>query len=221
MELISVENLIKSLKQKNINFGKGDPYNRLRYYTKIGWLPHMTRKKNEEGNITGHYPISVIDEIIRIEELKNLGLNNEEISIKIKKYNQSKFNFEGFINYLKKININIIFILVIGIAFFLEISRVNSLYENLNLSLNSKPLPIVTEKRIEDYGISFIPKYQNEIFVPSSKVTPTSIILLTMFNNLGYNNSYFIREVKEGQGFYIQTTYPVTNEIKFNWVLIK
>ena len=34
MELISVDNLIKLLKEKNISLGKGDPYNRLRYYSK-------------------------------------------------------------------------------------------------------------------------------------------------------------------------------------------
>lgn len=49
MDFISVEKLIKILKEKNISFGKGDPYNRLRYYTKIGWLPHMTRKKTKKG----------------------------------------------------------------------------------------------------------------------------------------------------------------------------
>ena len=54
--LISTEKLIEESKTKGIDFGKGDPYNRLRYYTKIGWLPHMQRKKNDEETsiTTGH-----------------------------------------------------------------------------------------------------------------------------------------------------------------------
>ena len=46
MELINIKDLIQELKNKNIDFGKGDPYNRLRYYTKIGWIDHMIRKKD-------------------------------------------------------------------------------------------------------------------------------------------------------------------------------
>ena len=44
---VQVIKLIKQAKKEGVQFGRGDPYNRLRYYTKIGWLPHMTRKKTK------------------------------------------------------------------------------------------------------------------------------------------------------------------------------
>jgi DNA-binding transcriptional MerR regulator len=221
MEYISVENLIKILKERNINFGKGDPYNRLRYYTKIGWLPHMTRMKNETGTITGHYPSSVIEEIIRIEEYKNSGLSNEEITKQLQKNLDQKFNFELIKKVYSKININLIFLTIITIAFLIEITKIGSLYEKINLQNNLKEVPINTEKRIIDYGINFIPKNQNEIFVASSSVVPTSIVMLTFLDDLGYNNNYFIREIIQGQGFYIQTRFPVSKDIKLNWAIIK
>jgi len=54
MELINTRDLINELKKRNLNLGKGDPYNRLRYYTKIGWIDHMIRKKDSNGVVVGH-----------------------------------------------------------------------------------------------------------------------------------------------------------------------
>ena len=71
--LVSIENLIEAAKRKGLNFGKGDPYNRLRYYTKIGWLPHMVRKSDNEGSIKGHYPEWALNQLIIIEKLKAEG----------------------------------------------------------------------------------------------------------------------------------------------------
>lgn len=221
MDFISVENLIKILKEKNINLGKGDPYNRLRYYTKIGWLPHMTRKKDSTGVIVGHYPLAVIEKLIQIEELKKSGVSNEEIE-KIIKMNKVENNkFIEISSLLRKINISKIIIFLIVSGFIFESFRYNSLKENLsNLSTqqNDKSLPA---KKIIDYGISFLPKGQNIIFIPTSSVSSTSIIMLNFYNNIGYGNNYFIKEIKEGQGFYIETNYSVTEESRFNWTIIQ
>lgn len=81
--LLNLEKLIEQAKAKGIDFGKGDPYNRLRYYTKIGWLPHMTRKKAGSASASGHYPLWALDRLILIEKLKVRGTTNEEITQKI------------------------------------------------------------------------------------------------------------------------------------------
>jgi hypothetical protein len=80
---ISFEKLIYEAKKQKVDFGKGDPYNRLRYYTKMGWLPHMIRKKGEEDDITGHYPKSALKRLTLIENMKSKNVSNEEIAQKI------------------------------------------------------------------------------------------------------------------------------------------
>jgi len=221
MDFVSVEKLIKILKEKNINFGKGNPYNRLRYYTKIGWLPHMTRKKNEEGVITGHYPTSVIDTIEKIELLKQEGRSNEEINLTFKKRELINKESIRILDFIKKININYLILLLIIAGFIVEIFRNNSPNEKIINTEIQENKSIVSEKKIVDSGVSFLQKNQNLIFVASSRVSPTSIILLNFFNNIGYNNNYYIKEVKAGQGFYIETNYQVPNESKFNWIIIE
>jgi hypothetical protein len=81
-DLINVETLINEAKKRGVDFGKGDPYNRLRYYTKIGWLPHMIRKK-EEHEVIGHYPIQALEKLVLIEKLKAQNMSNKDISKKI------------------------------------------------------------------------------------------------------------------------------------------
>jgi len=83
-ELISTEKLVQEAKRKGVDFGKGDPYNRLRYYTKMGWLPHMVRKKEDDkDDVKGHYPSWTVKRILQIEKLKDQGYTNEEITKKL------------------------------------------------------------------------------------------------------------------------------------------
>lgn len=221
MEPISIEKLIKILNEKNVNLGKGDPYNRLRYYTKIGWLPHMIRKKNEEGVISGHYPYDVIDKIIEIEKLKVEGKDNEEITKLLNKKNKINPTFHQSIDKIKNLNPTILLITFIVISVIIESIRLISHNENTKMSVSQNLVNIIPEKKIIDTGIGIISQGQNKIFVASSKVTPTSIILLNFFNNIGYNNNYFIKEIKIGQGFFIETIYNVPEESKFNWAIIE
>jgi len=82
-KMLSTEELILKAREVGVDFGKGDPYNRLRYYTKIGWLPHMTRQKDADGNIKGHYPEWVLGQLVTIEKLKSEGSDNDEIAKQI------------------------------------------------------------------------------------------------------------------------------------------
>ncbi|MBD3365743.1 MerR family transcriptional regulator [candidate division WWE3 bacterium] len=82
LRLLSVDQVIELAQKQGVDFGKGKPYNRLRYYTKLGWLPNMQRKgKNGEG----HYPHWVINRLKLIQKLKDKGYSNEIIAETIEK----------------------------------------------------------------------------------------------------------------------------------------
>jgi hypothetical protein len=85
--LIETEELIERAKKQGVDFGTGEPYNRLRYYTKMGWIPHMTRKGK---NVKGHYPERVIERLKTIQKLKEKGLSNEEITEEIERVKKIK-----------------------------------------------------------------------------------------------------------------------------------
>ena len=91
---LEVTKLIEAAQQKGVNFGKSNPYNRLRYYTKIRLLPHMERRRNSEGNIVGHYPEWALDRLRYIEKLKDEGLENEEIARRIAEQNAKQTTFK-------------------------------------------------------------------------------------------------------------------------------
>jgi hypothetical protein len=222
MELIPIDELIKFLQDKNINLGKGNPYNRLRYYTKIGWIPHMTRKKNSSGVIMGHYPKDITDKITQIENLKSQGKNNDEIdkilNPKISD-EKTKFTFDKALVLFKRININYLFILIIILGFFIEFVR-NSPINNNKLSNEILKEENSRNINITKTGISFIPKNQNVIFVPVESISPTSVIIITFYSDIGVNNSHFVGNIKLNQGFYLQLSKQVSEEIKFSWVIL-
>jgi len=86
-KLIPVDKVIQMAQETGVNFGPGKPYNRLRYYTKIGWIPHMTRKGKD---LKGHYPEWVISRLKLIEELREKDYNNEQITLKLMSENPPK-----------------------------------------------------------------------------------------------------------------------------------
>lgn len=82
LKFLSVDETIEKAKTQGVDFGTGKPYNRLRYYTKLGWIPHMERKG---PNVQGHYPNWVIGRLKFIQELKDKGYSNDEITEEIEK----------------------------------------------------------------------------------------------------------------------------------------
>lgn len=81
-ELLNIDKIIKLAKKEGVAFGNGQPYNRLRYYTKLNWIPHMERKGK---NVQGHYPFWVINRLKVIQDLQDKGLTNDQITDGIKK----------------------------------------------------------------------------------------------------------------------------------------
>jgi len=216
MDLISVEELIKVLKENNVNFGKGDPYNRLRYYTKIGLIPHMIRKKNSNNTNSGHYPKEVISKIIEIEKLKEIGISNEKIleSFNIKPTN----NLENYIKLIReKFTINYLILLLIIIGIFYELYK-NSMSQVSSIDLENSVS--MDRNSISESGVNFMSAGQKKVFVPAKKIKEDSNIIITFRDNISPASNYFISEVKEGLGFIVETNREITKEIKFTWSII-
>jgi len=216
MDLVSVEELIKILKDNNINFGKGDPYNRLRYYTKIGLIPHMTRKKNSNNTNSGHYSKDVISKIIEIEKMKELGLSNEEIIDKLKTSSKA-----GKIDYIQlfrdKITINHLFISLLVLGSIFEIYRGSFHVEK---EVNIKNDTALEKHLIVETGINFVSQGQKKVFVPSKQVKQDSNISITLRGNIFPATQYFVSDIKEGLGFIVETNIEVNSEVKFTWNIV-
>jgi len=246
MKLISVEDLIEELKRQNIELGKGDPYNRLRYYTKMGWIPHMIRKKNSKNVISGHYAEGVLEIIKEIELLKEENKSNEEISNHIKKnkiisaitsqtgvLNLSNSNpiFSKVIykslNILesikKRFSTTVVLFTLLLVAFMIDVSFFRNkevkLKEDLNKEIQKKVLS--DEKTIFPSGESFFPKGQSKVFVTCADVKSNSKIFVSFYENIFPASFFFISEIKEGQGFYVETNIGVSEESKFSWFIAK
>jgi DNA-binding transcriptional MerR regulator len=83
--LISIEEIIRRAKDLGVDFGKGDPKNRLRYYTKIGLLPHAQRVSFKGGFPTGAYPESVISILVFIDKKLKEGKSILQIKRELEK----------------------------------------------------------------------------------------------------------------------------------------
>ena len=95
--LLSIENIIKDAKKRGFDFGSGDPYNRLRYYTKMGWLPHMQRLRENKNTTEGHYPAWTVSRLLLIQQLKSQGRTNEEITKRL----ETKTHFQNVVSFIK------------------------------------------------------------------------------------------------------------------------
>jgi hypothetical protein len=217
--LISLDNLIEAAKKKGIDFGKGDPYNRLRYYTKIGWLPHMVRKSDKEGDIIGHYPDWALGHLILIEQLKAKNATNEQISKNLMLRNK----FQGILNLVTSKESRtqlIIYIILVAVLIILanqlEILNLGNPKSRLTtVSINSLQAPT----QIIDNGTSFIPKNQNVVFVKSPMARTTMQVNVTFKQNYSPASRYWVSEIRDYNGFVVQLDAPVSDNVEFGWWL--
>lgn len=139
-KLISLNELIKKSKELGVNYGKADPYNRLRYYTKKRWLPNMIRKKDSEGNWISYYPEKALDILLTIENLKHNNHRNNLIENHITQLKDSDKNIISKYHYfLKKYSIIIFILITIVMCFFLVLVS----YTN-----NGKDLSTINEQKL-------------------------------------------------------------------------
>jgi DNA-binding transcriptional MerR regulator len=71
--LISIDEVIRRAKNLGVDFGKGDPRNRLRYYVKIGLLPHAKRKVFKNNLPEGAYPEEIVWKLFEIDRMIKAG----------------------------------------------------------------------------------------------------------------------------------------------------
>src|SRR3989344_4601791 len=97
--LIPTTKIIELAKKEGVGFGPGNPEERIRYFIKLGILPHATRKtpsasisnlKFQISNSTtvGHLPYWVINRLIQVDRLKRSGKSYPEIAEKFKNIDQ-------------------------------------------------------------------------------------------------------------------------------------
>lgn len=91
-KLISIDEVVKRAKEKGVDFGKGDPKNRLRYYTKIGLIPHAKRKSFNGSPPVGAYPESVVETLIEIDREIKEGKSVQQIKREIEKGKKKIFS---------------------------------------------------------------------------------------------------------------------------------
>lgn len=218
-ELISLENLVEEAKKKKIAFGKGNPYNRLRYYTKIGWLPHMIRKKDEKGSTTGHYPSSAVERLISIENLKSAGLSNEEVSKKLR----IKTRFQTLVDILlsKETRIQLSAYLSLGILLLIfanelglvRLGQSSAKKQDVTMGLSSSNGP----KQTIDSGTAFIPKNQKKLFIQTPLIKTGYKVYVTFNQNYQPATRFWVSEIKDYEGFSVELDTPVFENSEFNW----
>jgi len=218
--LISIDNIIAAAKKQGINFGKGDPYNRLRYFTKIGWLPHMVRKADKKNTIAGHYPDWALKHLILIEQLKNRGAGNDEISRRLFLRNRiqnilnvfsSKESKTQAIVYLTLATVLIILANELGV---IQLGKAkNQLYVSNIPAISASTIPA----QIIDSGTAFVPKNQNTVFVKSTEIRNNYKVEVTFNQNYSPATRYFVSEIIDYSGFVVELDSPVSTNVEFNW----
>ena len=218
-KLISLRELIKLAKKEGIDLGKGDPYNRLRYYTKMGWLPHMIRKSNDNGDIEGHYPEWVIDTLKNIDLFKNEGTSNDKIEQKIKVQNNlkkttllitDKENQKKFAIY---IIVSVIVLVILGELNILKIEKSNT------PNIQESALNTLNTNYVVESGTGILPKNTKSIFVKTNSAKITNKISITFKDNYSPASRYWVNYSQDQSGFTLETDAPVSNDSGFYWFI--
>lgn len=72
-ELFPISEIIKLASARGVDFGSGNPENRIRYYIRFGLLPHAKRKSFNGAAPTAAFRLDVVDRIVQIEKLQRKG----------------------------------------------------------------------------------------------------------------------------------------------------
>lgn len=216
-EYISIDKLIKQAKIRGVNFGSGDPYNRLRYYTKIGWLSHMVRKADRKGNIIGHYPTWSVDRLVLIESLKSQGYTNEEISEKLK----TKTKVESVLMAVgsPEIRKQLVMYITLVMVTLIFANELGAIHIGKSKSQIVSVDDLNQQMQIVQNGTSFVPKNQNRIFITATQIKANSRVYVSFTQNYSPANRYWVSQIKQQDGFEVSLDAPVSNNVEFNWWL--
>lgn len=209
--LISTDGLIKKAKKLGVDFGKGDPYNRLRYYTKIGWLPHM-----ERVNSKGHYPTWVLDRLLLIEGLKTRGTSNEEIEKNLNRQNWKR-NIMSIVSAPEiktKVLIYVSFVMLTLIfSSELELIKLGKSKADILNATQQTSVP----KQIIESGTFFVPKNEKVVFVKTNDMETNYKVYITFNTNIAPAVRYWVEMENPLGGFFIYLDKPVAENTEFSW----
>jgi DNA-binding transcriptional MerR regulator len=214
-QLITAENLIESAQTAGIKFGKSDPYNRLRYYTKMGWLPYMIRKKSgDTTDIKGHYPEWALSRLVQIEKLKNKGLRNSEITKLLQKNTKSK----AFLEFLKIPDIKAKIILYSVIALLIG-SLIYQAYA-------PRPTPSYKQTSFEnsqilESGTNIILKNSSESLVQTNAISNETKVYITFQDSYYPATKYWVQKTEDGKGFLVKLDVEIPESARFWWWVTK
>src|SRR3990167_9629479 len=104
--LLSTEQIIEFAKKNGVDFGPGDAAERIRYFIKLGILPHAVRKsKKDENNQSisppvGHFHGWTVDRLRLADKLYKKGASYPAIAQKIKKIEaRENTTFKNAVNF--------------------------------------------------------------------------------------------------------------------------
>jgi hypothetical protein len=218
-KLISIEKVIKEAKKKGVDFGKSDPHNRLRYYTKIGWIPHTIRQKNETGIVKGHYPTWVVERLTFIEDLKRRGLSNDAITQKL----SAKNKLARFIELLKDKGTRnqLIAYASFGMLAAILLSEIGILEigTSKNYLVNESIAGNATITQILDSGTAFIPAGQETVFVKTPYINRSMKVNVTFREDFQPASRYWVEQIKDFEGFTLRVNAPVADSVEFHWIV--
>lgn len=217
--LISIDELIEQAKNQGIDFGKGDPYNRLRYYTKIGWLPHMIRQRDAKGNITGHYEKDALSKLVMIEKLKGQGLENEGIAVKIAKTSTLK-NLMTLIS-AKEFRMQLVSVLTLTLITVILANELGIIRIGKSKSLTPLFQETALPSTIIANGVSFIPKNQKTIFVKTTNISSSSQVYVTFTQNYDPAVRFWVANISNSEGFTLELDTPTFSGASFSWWVTK
>lgn len=218
-DLLSIDKLIEQAAGQGVNFGKGDPYNRLRYYTKLGLLPHMVRK-TVNGEVIGHYPKHSLDLLIEIEKLKSLGLSNDQIDQKLKLLAGNDAHPDHKTIKLARVltpsakTIKLILVVIFGLMVLAGFGIIPVGKSKSDLIQRTLELD---KKFISDSGTSYIPVDQKKVYIKSSQVKSNSKINVTFSSDYTPASRYWISQKVPFEGFYLELDAPTANAVEFSW----
>jgi len=157
---ISVSQVIEHAREAGYDFGKGDPVNRLRYYIKLGMLPHMQRRQAGPSlaYTEGFLPLYSIVLLLKAQDLKKQGRTTDEVRELVKdelaRYRRSEL-MAKFEDYEKpSVPLYSTLLMFVGIVFLF------SLYNNYNASItysNSSSKQAVSDTELVGEPLAFYP----------------------------------------------------------------
>jgi hypothetical protein len=163
----------------------------------------------------------VLERLELIDELKEKGLSNDEITSKLKLEDSKRsltnvFKFLGTAeNRMQTIGFLSLILLVLILA--METGALGGTGTTKRDLISSATIVSADFDQIIDSGSSIVPRSEKMVFVKSTKVSPRSKIHITFEDNYSPAVTYWVENKVSFEGFYVELDTPVAQDSNFNW----